>query len=119
MEGFGSDVGNIFANQLARVDTRLVDLLQQEASEGLHTAPQESGVKRHVDALEGNSGEAAVEMDGLGLGFGLFGALLNDVDEVSFDVLDRHLLHESVDIDLLGLEEVEDICQAVEGTELK
>lgn len=73
----------------------------------------------NVDALERDGGEAALEADGLGLGFRLFGALLDDFDEVSFDVLDGHLLHEGSDVDLLSFKEVENVGKTIEGTELE
>jgi hypothetical protein len=38
---------------------------------------------------------------------------------VSLEVLERHALHESGDVDVLGLEEVQEVGQAVEGAELK
>jgi hypothetical protein len=49
----------------------------------------------------------------------LFGALLDNFDEVSFDVLDGHLLHEGSDVDLLSFKEVENVGKTIEGTELE
>lgn len=41
-----------------------------------------------VDAFEWDGGEAALEVDGFGFGFRLLGALLDDFDEVCFDVFE-------------------------------
>lgn len=49
----------------------------------------------------------------------LLDALLDDVDQLDLEVLDRHILHKSWDIDVLGLEEVDEIAKAVESAELK
>lgn len=118
LEGPGSDVGNVFANELAGVNRGLVDLLKQEGAEGLHTRAQEGGVERHVNALEGDRGEATLQVDGLGLGLGLLGALLDDGSEVLLDFLEGDGLHQLLDVDLLGLEVVEDVGEAVEGAEV-
>ena len=59
-------VGNVLPDQLARIDRRPVDLLQQERSEGLHAGAQKGAVKGNVDAFEGDGGEAALELDRLG-----------------------------------------------------
>ncbi len=76
-------------------------------------------MERDVDALERDGSEAAFEVERFGLGFGLLGAFADDVDEVGFDVFDGHLLHEGLDVDFLDAEEVEDIGEAVEGSELR
>jgi hypothetical protein len=55
----------------------------------------------------------------LWLGFRLLGAFADDFHEMGFDVFDGHLLHEGLDVDLLGLEEIEDVGEAVECAELK
>jgi hypothetical protein len=44
---------------------------------------------------------------------------LDDADQVGLEVLERHALHESGDVDVLGLEEVQEVGQAVEGAELE
>lgn len=72
-----------------------------------------------VDALEGDGGETTLQLDGLGLGLGLLDALLDDADQVSLQVLERHALHQSGDVDVLGLEEVQEVGKAVEGAELE
>lgn len=118
LKRLGRDVGDVFANQLARVDTGLVDLLQKERSEWLDTRPQEGTVERHVDALERNGREAALELDGAGLGFGLLGALLDDLDQMSLDVLDGQALCQLLNVDLLCLEVVGDVGEAVESAQV-
>lgn len=75
-------------------------------------------MERHVDTLEGDSGKATLQVEGLGLGLGLLGALLDDGGEVLLDLLKRDGLHELLDVDLLGLEVVEDVGEAVEGAEV-
>ena len=71
-----------------------------------------------VDALERDGGEAALEVEGFGFGFGLLGASTDDFDEVGFDVVEGHGLHEGLDVDFLGFDVVGNIRQAVECTEL-
>ncbi len=71
-----------------------------------------------VDALEGDGGEAALQVERLGLGLGLLGALADDVAQVSFDVVEGHGLHEGLDVDFLRFDVVGDVGQAVEGSEL-
>ena len=71
-----------------------------------------------VDAFEGDGGEAALELDGVGSRRGLGGALLDDFDEAGFDVVEGEGFHEGIDVNFLGFEEVGDVCQAVESTEL-
>ena len=111
-------VGDVFADQLARIDGRPVDLFQQEGSEGFHTGAQEGTVEGDVDAFEGNGGEAALELDGLGFRRCLGCALLDDLDEAGFDVVEGEGFDEGVDVHFLGFEEVGDVCQAIESTEL-
>lgn len=112
------DVGDVLADELAGVDGGLVDLLEQERAEGLDAGAQEGRVEGDVDALEGDGGEAALELEGLGLGFGLLGALFDDGGQVGLDVLERDGLHQLLDVDLLGLEVVEDVSEAVEGAQV-
>lgn len=119
LEGTSSDVGDVLANELGGVDGGLVDLLEQEGTERLDAGPQESAVEGDVDTLERDGGEATLQLDGLGLGLGLLDALLDDADQVSLEVLERHALHQSGDVDVLGLEEVQEVGQAVEGAELE
>ena len=63
-----------------------------------------------VDAFEGNGGEATLELDRLGFRRGLGGAFADDVDEAGFDVVEGEGFDEGVDVDLLGFEEVGDVC---------
>lgn len=114
----GRDVGNVLANQLARVDCRPVDLLQQETSERLDAGPEESAVKRHIDALERDGGKPALQIERLRLGLCLLDAFANNLDEVGFDLLERHGLHERLDIDVLGLEVVGHVGQGIESPKL-
>lgn len=72
-----------------------------------------------VDAFERDSGEAALEVERFRFGFGLFGAFADDLDEVGFDVVEGHGLHEGLDVDFLGFDVVGDVGQAVEGAELR
>lgn len=118
LEGAGGHVGDVLANELAGVDGSLVDLLEQEAAEGLDAGAQEGGVEGHVDTLKGDGGEAALQVDGLWLGLGLLGALLDDGGEVLLDFLEGDCLHQLLDVDLLGLEVVEDVREAVESAEV-
>ena len=118
LEGTSSHVGDVLANKLAGVDGSLVDLLEQEAAEWFDTGAQEGGVEGYVNSLEGNGGETALQVDGLGLGLGLLGALLDDGGEVLLDFLEGDGLHQLLDVDLLGLEVVEDVGEAVEGAEV-
>ncbi|KAF3401859.1 hypothetical protein F1880_009718 [Penicillium rolfsii] len=119
LEGTSSDVGDVLSNELGGVDGGLVDLLEQEGTERLDTGAQESAVEGDVDTLEGNGGEATLQLNGLGLGLGLLDALLDDADQVSLEVLERHALHKSWDVNVLGLEEVQEVGKAVESAELQ
>ena len=49
----------------------------------------------------------------------LSGALADYLDKPGFDVVEGHGFDEGIDVDLLGFEEVGDICQAVKSTELR
>jgi len=118
LKGTSGDVGDVLANKLAGVDGSLVDLLEQEGAERLDTGTQEGRVERHVNTLEGDGGKATLQVEGLGLGLGLLGALLDDGGEVLLDLLKGDGLHELLNVDLLGLEVVEDVGEAVEGAEV-
>ncbi len=118
-ERFGRDVGNVFADQLARIDSSLVDFLKQEGAERFDAGAQEGAVEGDVDALERDGGEAALQVERFGLGFGLFGAFADDFDEMGFDVFEGHGLHEVLDVDFLGFDVVSYVGEAVEGSELR
>ena len=119
LERLRRHVGDVFPDQLARVDGRLVDLLQQEGSERFDAGAQEGAVEGDVDSFEGDGGEAALQVDGLGFRGGLGGAVTDDFDEPGFDAIEGTGLDEAVDVDVLGFEVVGDICQAVESTKLE
>ena len=59
-------IGNVFPHQLARIDRRSVDLLQQERPERFYAGAQESTVEGHINSFEGDGSEAALQVDGLG-----------------------------------------------------
>lgn len=114
-----SDVGDVLSDQLAGVDRGLVDLLEEEGAEGLNTGTQESAVEGHVNSSKGNCSKPTLKCNRLGLGFGLLLAFLDDLHQVSLDILQRHALHKSRDVNVLSLQVVENIGKAVECTELR
>lgn len=118
LEWTSGDVGNVLADQLAGINGGLVDLLQQEGTEGLHARTQESTVERHVNSSERNGGEASLKHNRLGLRFGLLDTLLDDLDKVGLDILQRHALHESGNVDVLCLEVVQQVGEAVKCAKL-
>ena len=71
-----------------------------------------------VDALERDGGEATLEFDGVRFRLGLFGALLDDFDEVGLDVVEREGFDQGVDVHFLSLEVVGDACEAIEGSQV-
>ena len=73
----------------------------------------------HVDAPQGNSSEAAFEGDRARLGLSLLDAFVDHLDQVRLEVIQGHALHESGDVDVLGLEVVEQVGKAVDSAELK
>ena len=73
----------------------------------------------HIDTLEGDSGKATLQVDRARLGLGLLDTLHDDAHQVSLDILKRHSLHQSGDVDVLSLEEVQKVGEAVKGTELE
>lgn len=72
----------------------------------------------HVDAFERDGGEAALEVDGLWLGFSLLCALFDDLDEMLLHVFDAQGFHKLLDVDFLRFEVVGDVCEGVEGAEV-
>lgn len=72
----------------------------------------------NVDAFEGDGGEAAFEIDGLGFGGGLLGGFADDFNEVGFHVFHGKLFGESLDVDVLGLDVIGHVGETVEGAEL-
>lgn len=95
-----------------------MDLLQQEAPERLDARSQERAVERHINALEWDRCKATLEVNRLGLGLGLFGALPDDLYEMLLDIFEGHGLHERLDVDFLCLEVIGDIGQAVKSSQL-
>lgn len=93
LEWTGSDIWNIFPNQLARIDGSFVDLLQKEGPERLDTGAKEGAVERHVNSFQWNSGEASLQDNRPGLRLGLFDTFMNDLDKVSLQVIQGHALH--------------------------
>ena len=118
LKRFGRHVRNVLSNQLARIDRRLVDLLQQEAPEWLDARPEESRVEWHIDSLERDSGKPSLEFQRLGLGLGLLGAFTNDVNEMRLDVVQRHLLHQCLNINFLNLKIVGHVGETIQCPEL-
>ena len=72
----------------------------------------------HINAFEGDGGKSALQLDGLGFGFGLLGAFTDDLDEVGFDVVEGEFLHEGLDVYFLRFEIVRNASKAVESAEL-
>ena len=60
LKRLGRYVGDVFPHQLAGIDRRPIDLLQQEGSERFHAGAQEGAVEGDVDTFEGDGGEAAL-----------------------------------------------------------
>ena len=52
-----------------------------------------------IDAFERDGCETANEFDRFRFGVGLFGAFFDDFDEMLFDVVEAHGLHELLDVD--------------------
>lgn len=60
----------------------------------------------YINALEWDDCEAALKLDWLWLSLSFSTALANDLDEVLLDILEGHLGHQVLDIDLLQLQRV-------------
>ena len=106
---------DIFSDKLAGVNRRLLDL-HKERSERPDSTTQECSVERDVDSPKGNYSKTALEFDWLRLSFCLFSTLLDNLDELLFDVLEGHLRHEGLNVNILHIEEVEHVGDAVKGT---
>lgn len=119
LERPSSYVGDVFPNQLAGIDGGLVDLLEEERAERLDARTEERAVEGHIDATQGDGGETAFESDWARLGFSLLDAFVDHLDQVRLEVFQGHALHESGDVDVLGLEVVEQVGKAVDSAELK
>lgn len=113
------DVRDIFADQFTRVNSSLVDLLEQERAEGLDTRTKEGAVEGHINASERNGGEAALESNRLRLRLCLLDTLLDNIDKVRLDVVQRHALHKCRDVNVLSLEIVEQVRETVECPKLQ
>lgn len=119
LERTSSDVGDVLSDQLARINRGLVDFLEEEGSERLDTGTQEGAVEGHVNSPEGNGSKSTLKRNRLGLGFRLLVAFKNDFHQVGLDIIQRHALHKSRDVNVLGFQVVEKVGKAVERTELK
>src|SRR5689334_14820495 len=75
-------------------------------------------MERYVNALEWNHCEASLELNGLWLGFCLLTALVDYLNKMFFDIFERHCLHESLDVDLLHLENIEDVSHRVKSSKI-
>lgn len=69
----------------------------------------------NVDSLEGDGGETALKVDGLGFGFGFLGALLDNFYQVGFYLLKGDGLHQRLDVNFLSFQVVGDVCEAVQS----
>ena len=118
-ERTSSDVGDVLSDQLAGINRSLVNLLEEEGPEGLDTGTQEGAVEGHVNSTEGNGSKSTLKRNRPGLGFSLLLAFLDDLHQVSLDILQRHALHKSRDVNVLSLQVVENIGKAVKRTELR
>ena len=75
-------------------------------------------MERHINALERNDSKAALQLDWFRLGVCLLATLLDDVDKMLLDILQRHLLHKLMDVNLLHLKHVEHIGHAVKRSQI-
>lgn len=118
LEWPGCDIGNVFANQFAGIDGGFVDLLEQEGSERLHAGTKESAVEWHVDTLQRDCRKATLKDDGFRFGLSHLPAFFDDFNKVGFDVFQGHGLHQGLDVNLLSLQDVENIREAVKSAKL-
>lgn len=117
-EGPRRHVGNVLADQFAGVDGGLVDFLEQERSEGLHPGAKEGTVEGDVDSFQRDRSLTTLKVDRVRFGFGDLHTLMDDAHEMSFEIFQRHRLHQRRDINVLGLQVIEKISQAIKGAEL-
>lgn len=71
-----------------------------------------------VDSFQGDRRLATLKVDRARFGFGDLHTLVNDAHEMSLKIFQRHGLHQRRNVDVLGLQVIEEITQAVKGTEL-
>ena len=76
-------------------------------------------MERHVDSTKRNSSKSTFKDNRLGLGLGLLDAFKNDCNQMRFDILQRHALHKSGDVNVLGLQVVEKVGKTVDRTKLE
>ena len=95
-----------------------MNLLEQEASEGLDSRAQESTMEWHINTLQWDGGETTLEIKWFGLGLSLLSTLIDDLDQVSFDILERHALHQLLDVNLLCLEIIGDVGETVKSAKV-
>ena len=76
-------------------------------------------MERHVNSTKRNSSKSTFKDNRLGLGLGLLDAFKNDCNQMRFDILQRHALHKSGDVNVLGLQVVEKVGKTVDRTKLE
>lgn len=76
-------------------------------------------MERHVDSTKRNGSKSTFKDNRLGLGLGLLDAFKNDCNQMRFDILQRHALHKSGDVNVLGLQVVEKVGKTVDRTKLE
>ena len=76
-------------------------------------------MERHIDSTKRDSSKSTFKDNWLGLGLGLLDAFKNDCNQMRFDILQRHALHKSGDVNVLGLQVVEKVGKTVDRTKLE
>ena len=76
-------------------------------------------MERHIDSTKRDSSNSTFKDNWLGLGLGLLDAFKNDCNQMRFDILQRHALHKSGDVNVLGLQVVEKVGKTVDRTKLE
>ena len=71
-----------------------------------------------IDALERDGGKAALELKRLGFGGGKGCTFADNIYKAGFDIGEGEGFHQGLDIHFLGFEQVRDVCEAIEGSEL-
>ena len=76
-------------------------------------------MERHIDSTKRDSSKSTFKDNWLGLGLGLLDAFKDDCHQMRFDILQRHALHKSGDVNVLGLQVVEKVGKTVDRTKLE